>query len=445
MPASQPLCYPRYDGQPTSNGVPIPPLLPLVPPRTFSTALYHNLPEPANVANYRRTSHLVPAASPRSLTFTSPLREDATRSERVDAKSLAKALIDAKIDFETGPAQRQYKGRSQATLWNCVDRYVRRSPPIDHRNRGITLFLTHATGSPRQIWEPTLIRLFGHAQAVSSLLIDEIWSFESVQHGDSGVLNDAELRDVFDWQDQTRDIHNFVLHYLPTHCSAASLPLHLEYIEARPEQRPIIGIGHSYGGTTLIRAAIAKPELFQRLILVEPMITPPTFTRGKGLNLLLWSALGKPSQWSSRAHAKSDLSQSRVAKAWHPDVIDIFVKHGLVGCGDARAPDTVRLKTRPFDEAVVYCEWNVCYEAWTGLKDIPPGLSLHWIMSAKSNATTGGTAMTQETVWRRAENASNVRVDAGHLIVHEAPDELARELIKALSGCPLVPLPKSQL
>ncbi|TFY53398.1 hypothetical protein EVJ58_g9473 [Rhodofomes roseus] len=151
MSVSPPLCYPRYGGQPTSDGIPVPPLLPLMPPQASSTAFDHNLPGPANVANYRRTSHLIPAASPRSLPYTSPLREDATRSERVDAQALAHALIDAKVQFETGPAQRQYKGGSQAALWNCVDRYVRQDPPIDLRNRGMTLFLTHATGFPRQV------------------------------------------------------------------------------------------------------------------------------------------------------------------------------------------------------------------------------------------------------------------------------------------------------
>ncbi|KAH9834045.1 alpha/beta-hydrolase [Rhodofomes roseus] len=444
MSVSPPLCYPRYGGQPTSDGIPVPPLLPLVPPQAYSTALDHNLPGPANVANYRRTSHLIPAASPRSLPYTSPLREDATRSERVDAKALAHALIDAKVQFETGPAQRQYKGGSQAALWNCVDRYVRQDPPIDLRNRGMTLFLTHATGFPRQIWEPTLVRLFSHAQQDASLLIDEVWSFESVQHGDSGVLNDRELRDVFDWQDQCRDICNFLLHYLPVHCSSVPLPPRLAYIGTRPERRQVIGIGHSYGGTTITRVAIEQPGLFQRLILVEPVITPPTFTVGKGLDLLLRGALGKPRRWPSRAHAKSDILQSRSSRTWHPDVVDVFIEHGLIEqCGDA--PGAVRLKTRPFDEAVVYCEWNVFYETWTGLKDIPSGLGLHWIMSAKSNVTTGGTEMTQETVWR-AENASNVRVaGAGHLVVQEAPDELASELVKALSGQPLPPIPRSRL
>ena len=88
-----------------------------------------------------------------------------------------------------------------------------------------------------------------------------------------------------------------------------------------------------------------------------------------------------------REQAEVELAKSRLTKAWHPDVLQTFVEHGLTDCSDANNPSAVRLKTRPFDEAVVYCEWNVCYEAWTGLKDLPSDLNLHWIMSAKTNAT----------------------------------------------------------
>ncbi|KZT00375.1 alpha/beta-hydrolase [Laetiporus sulphureus 93-53] len=397
-----------------------------------------DLPRAHIVAGYRRTSHIVPAACPRSLPPQAPLRQQFKDGSSGDAKTMSKALIDAKLAFEGEEMRNKCRGASNAVMWNCVDRYVPAKPAVDQHKAGLTLFLTHANGSPRQIWEPTLEHLLKKMQGHPSVAIDEIWSFESVQHGDSALFNEHNLSDVFDWQDQCRDILNFLLNYLPQRSDTASLPVQLERVTTAPgaTRRCVTGIGHSYGGTTLARAALAEPDLFHRLILVEPMIVPPSFTRGKGLDLLLKSALSKVQRWPSRSHAKQAFLQHPATKTWDPAVIDTFVEHGLVECGDdSSSPQSVRLKTSPFDEAVVYCEWNVCYEAWTGLKDLDMRIALHWIMSARTNVTTGGEAMTQETVWRRTCNTTNVRLpEAGHLAVHEAPEAVASEILNALSS-----------
>ena len=63
-----------------------------------------------------------------------------------------------------------------------------------------------------------------------------------------------------DWQDNSRDILHFLLHYLPERASTSDLPVHLARLPARVAQtrrtsgfasRTLIGVGHSLGGTTL--------------------------------------------------------------------------------------------------------------------------------------------------------------------------------------------------
>ncbi|MHA7879100.1 MAG: alpha/beta fold hydrolase [Saccharospirillum sp.] len=52
---------------------------------------------------------------------------------------------------------------------------------------------------------------------------------------------------------------------------------------------PVIGIGHSMGATTTVMAAIEQPELFRRLILIEPVFQS---WRGEWLSRLLpWAVL----------------------------------------------------------------------------------------------------------------------------------------------------------
>ena len=63
-----------------------------------------------------------------------------------------------------------------------------------------------------------------------------------------------------DWQDNSRDILHFLLHYLPPRASPLELPTHLPPLPAHTAQtrrthglvsRTLIGVGHSLGGTTL--------------------------------------------------------------------------------------------------------------------------------------------------------------------------------------------------
>jgi hypothetical protein len=75
-------------------------------------------------------------------------------------------------------------------LWNCLNRYVRQGLD-ESSSTGITLFLAHATGFPKEIWEPTLGHLLSSQDVVG--LVDEIWSWEAVQHGDAGLINASSL------------------------------------------------------------------------------------------------------------------------------------------------------------------------------------------------------------------------------------------------------------
>ena len=58
-------------------------------------------------------------------------------------------------------------------------------------------------------------------------------------------------------------------------------------IESKHTQ-PIIGIGHSFGGALTLKAAQIRPDLFKKIILLDP----PIFGRFKRTMISLVSALG---------------------------------------------------------------------------------------------------------------------------------------------------------
>ena len=112
-------------------------------------------------------------------------------------------------------------------------------------------------------------------------IIEEIWSWEAVNHGDAALINKQNLgafceyylrvhrsllilaaAGVDEWLDNCRDIINFLTYYLPDTIGylGDGLPTHLPLIpqkisEARVNSglanRTLIGIGHSFGGCSL--------------------------------------------------------------------------------------------------------------------------------------------------------------------------------------------------
>ena len=85
-----------------------------------------------------------------------------------------------------------------------------------------------------QTWEPTIRHLIELSDnPKSGIYIDEIWSFEAVNHGNSVLINEGKLVDVcescvyahvcnslmdhcvVDWMDNSLDILLFIENYIP--------------------------------------------------------------------------------------------------------------------------------------------------------------------------------------------------------------------------------------
>ena len=132
----------------------------------------------------------------------------------------------------------------------------------------------------QKIWEPMLHRLVSQLTASSPYEVDEIWSWEAANHGDSCLLNRDKLGGICecfaefkvpriyldmypiqdDWRDNSRDILHFLQFYLPTNLSPGALPTHLSRLDVSEASsrkahglpnRRIFYIGHSFGGCSM--------------------------------------------------------------------------------------------------------------------------------------------------------------------------------------------------
>ena len=112
---------------------------------------------------------------------------------------------------------------------------VKQYVPLDNPNPqpgDITIVGAHACGFPKELYEPLWEDVLTRAKS-RNLRIRSIWIADLAQQGQSGVLNEELLGNEPSWNDHARDL------------------LHLINLKRDQMPRPIVGMGHSMGGTQL--------------------------------------------------------------------------------------------------------------------------------------------------------------------------------------------------
>ncbi|KAF8958109.1 Alpha/beta hydrolase family-domain-containing protein [Flammula alnicola] len=408
------------------------------PPETLELPPLPSPPrKPTFDAPYTLTTHLIPACYLRT---TRPAPEPHLPPPNASKEERRRILAEARQELDALRTSKVTDGYPRV-LWNCVNRYVRKDLNA-HNRTGLTLSFQHANGFPKEIFEPTLAHLLSSPAAS---IIDEVWAWESIQHGDACLVNAASASGIFDWYDNGRDIANFLLHFLPKVATNAPLPTHL--VRVSPEEtalrvksgfshRTFVAVGHSYGGCTSTLAASLYPNLFSSLYLIDPVIIKPHDHDKRLMRQdLAMGALNRRDTWSSREEALESFLKSPFFGAWDPASLNVYVECGIYTTADPISGKTVaKLKMPGVQEAVVFAELHTEYEVFQRLANLDERITLRWVTPGKPGASElGKPGSTRERVWVRPANATNTRISGGgHLMPQEAPQELAEDLKKFL-------------
>ncbi|KAG8755494.1 hypothetical protein FRC14_003992 [Serendipita sp. 396] len=438
------------------------PLHPIKPP--VSTTRSSNLPNlPAAAAHrqqqeakkvipgYTLSTHIFPAALPRTKCHTGPTPKFAFSDVHRKAKVFDTA---AHLQSMREAANEVYDDDwPSEPLWIVANRFTAQrplSPANNGRRNGITMTFMHANGFHKETWEESLKAFFSHSTLIGSI-VDEIWLFDAANHGDSAILNEGKLGDIFNWKDNTRDFLQFLQYFLPE-LPGSELATHLEPLPeaiARKRvrdgfsNRQLVAVGHSLGGCCTCRAALYAPKLFSDIILVDPVIVPPyqreMFRQGA---LPLAATVGRRSEWPTREEALKSLLQSPFFRKWDSKVLDTYIDFAMTEDG---AEVGIRLKTSGYQEAATFAEERLPAEVWELLPELDDEIEIRWVMSGKADDPEDDPPMAdrlwrrQTTVWRRRTRNSNIKMKgSGHLIPQTVPDDLGKDfgeyLLKRYTG-----------
>jgi len=195
----------------------------------------------------------------------------------------------------------------------------------------------------------------------------------------------------------------------------------LESVKAKK----IIGIGHSLGGVATLTAAIRQPELFSRVILIDPTMLPPAFLRKvawfKWLGMesrtdLIQGALRRRRHWDSREQVYQSFKEKPLLKKWLDEILQAYVD-GMTAPSEKGG---VELVYSPEWEAQIYR--TIPTDVWKKVSLLrSPALV---IRGENSNTFTSES----EEAFRKANPSASFAVvkNAGHLVPQEQPDETGR-------------------
>ncbi|MFP4502946.1 MAG: alpha/beta fold hydrolase [Candidatus Hydrogenedentota bacterium] len=246
----------------------------------------------------------------------------------------------------------------------------------DYGGDGPPLVLCHCTGAVARVWDPVIGRLCGRYRPIA---------IDTRGHGDSG--RPAQRAD-YAWAHSGRDI--------------------LAAVDSLCPGTGLWAVGHSGGAAHIAYAALQRPGVFSRAVLIEAIVGPPEAFEGD--STLADNARRRRNTFESRADARRRFRSKPPMNTWHEEALEAYVQHGLT----VQKHGGVHLKLPGEIEAFCY-EMGGAHDVYDQLAQM--SLPALLVAGSESNCRflVAGQAARMPAVQER------IVAGAGHFIPQERP------------------------
>lgn len=193
----------------------------------------------------------------------------------------------------------------------------------------------------------------------------------------------------------------------------------------------VIGIGHSLGAVVSWLASVRRPDLFSRLILIDPVILPLKFIRlsqfspywlQKRQHPMIKTASNRRNVWKDEEEARAHLGGKKVYQRFDKEVFDDFIRYNLKSLDEG----LTLAYSREWEARVYASAPNV----WSHMSKTT--VPIHIIKAQYSDVIT---AETWRKIQDKTPNGSFYEMPGvGHLVPMEKPDLLAKHILSVLAS-----------
>ncbi|KAG9319293.1 hypothetical protein KVV02_004482 [Mortierella alpina] len=282
------------------------------------------------------------------------------------------------------------------------------------------VLFNHANGFHKEMWEPIIARL------PSAYPGSPMYAFDCRNHGDSAFLNSSVLEKSCKHSHYDKRVFDFSCVDWLTYAKDT-----LSVIDHLAIRKPL-GIGHSFGANAILMAEILRPGTFSAIVAIDPTMFPAHFRIQAPLNdhPLANLALRRRDHWKNRAEAKAKLLEKPFFRAWDPEVLDIYLEHGMKEVSGKDESLGVTLKCSKFQEAITFAsDGNAIHDAFERLGEI--NIPVYIIAGEHSEINTPD--LLQMKLEQCKNGSLDIVKDAGHLFPMEKPVETSRRFLHLMT------------
>ncbi|MBL4584989.1 MAG: alpha/beta hydrolase [Pseudomonadales bacterium] len=199
----------------------------------------------------------------------------------------------------------------------------------------------------------------------------------------------------------------------------------MDNFEVKNSGSALIGMGHSYGASLSVIMAVQRPELFDGLILLDPMIMPPELLVKLPINEspMAQRTLRRKAKWDNLEQVHRFFRSKPAFAQWTEDAFTSFIDHTLVLHSDG----SYHLKCAPQTEAEVLA--SPLETIWENLdKLVVPTVIIHGD-DARSPILANSKKAAQTN-----PNITAVQMTGGHNFMQEIPEETYEQVCLALKS-----------
>ncbi|MBW2382195.1 MAG: alpha/beta fold hydrolase [Deltaproteobacteria bacterium] len=260
---------------------------------------------------------------------------------------------------------------------------------LDWGGEGPLALLHHANGFCAALWAPIAEALRDRFHVVA---------MDARGHGDSSLPSERPPEEAFAWPVMAADLR------------AVALTL----LQETGHSQIALGLGHSFGGTLTLAAESAHPGLYQRIVMVDPVLRSPedigALAGSTAGDLLAERARVRRHVFPSRAEARAHFAARELFKSWTDRALDLYVEEGLLERPDGQ----LALKCPGAVEAAIF-EGSGFQGVWEGASAARAPALFLWAKRGNFSRAT------YEQLAERMPGGVVETLDAGHLVSMEQP------------------------